>query len=59
MEVVQTFSNMRSINLSNFLNNIILEIIHDKLNGLLPRIISQNQFDFIKVKSIKENALLG
>lgn len=37
---VQSFSNLRLINLSNFVNKILSTIVHDMLKNLLPRLIS-------------------
>lgn len=42
-EVTQSFSDFRLISLSNFLNKIISRILHDRLEKLLPKLISQNQ----------------
>lgn len=39
-EKVLTFSNLRPISLSNFLNKIISRIIHDGLEEVLPKLIS-------------------
>lgn len=58
-ERVQSFTNMRPISLSNFLNNVISRIIHNKLEILLPSIISQNLYGFVKGRSITENVLLA
>lgn len=55
---VKTFSDMRPITLSNFINKILYRIIHDRLEALLPKIISGNQSGFVKVRSIIENFLL-
>lgn len=55
---VQTFSDMRPISLSNFVNNILSRIILDRLEGILPRLISSNQSGFVKGRTIIENVLL-
>lgn len=55
---MKTFSDMRPITLSNFINKILYRIIHDRLEALLPKIISGNQSGFVKVRSIIENFLL-
>lgn len=34
-------------------------LIHDRLEGLLPRLISQNQPGFVKYRIITENVLLA
>lgn len=49
---------MRSISFSNFLNKVISRILYDRLEGLLPRLISHNKFGFIKRRNIFENILL-
>jgi len=56
---VQTFSDMRPISLSNFVNKILSRIIHDRLEDMLPKLISSNQSGFIKGRSIIENVLLA
>ncbi|KAG5626762.1 hypothetical protein H5410_011980 [Solanum commersonii] len=58
-DVVQSFSDLRPISLSNFLNKIISRLVHDRLEGPLPRLISQNQADFVKGRNITENVLLA
>lgn len=58
-EIVQTFSAMRPISLSNFLNKIISRLIHDRLENLLPKLISHNQSGFVKGRNISENLLLA
>lgn len=55
---VITFSDMRPISLSNFIKKIILRVIHERLVGLLPNIISQEQAGFVKGRSIVKNMLL-
>lgn len=54
-----SFSDLRPISLSNFLNKIISRLIHDRLEGLLPKLISNNQSGFVKGRSITENVLLA
>ncbi|WMV19415.1 hypothetical protein MTR67_012800 [Solanum verrucosum] len=59
---VQTFSDMRPISLSNFVNKVlsrINKIIHDRLENILPNLISSNQSAFVKGRSIIENVLLA
>lgn len=41
------------------MNKVLLRIIHDRLEDLLPKLISQNQSGFLKERSITENALLA
>lgn len=50
---------MRPISLSTFVNKIISRCVHKRLVTVLPRIISKNQFDFFKGRSITENILLA
>lgn len=57
-ENLQSFSDLRPINLSNFINKILSRIIHDRLEAFLPNLISCNQFGFVKGRSIIENILL-
>jgi len=55
----QSFSDLRPISLSNFLNKIISRLVHDRMEVLLPRLISQNQSEFVKGRNITENVLLA
>ncbi|XP_060170505.1 uncharacterized protein LOC132601442 [Lycium barbarum] len=55
---VVTFSDMRLISLSNFINKIISRVLHDKIDHILPRLISANQSGFVKGRNIIENVLL-
>lgn len=55
---VTTFSDIRPICLSNFSNKAILRVIHERLIGLLPSLISEEQADFVKGRSIIEYVLL-
>lgn len=41
------------------MNNILFSILHDRLDGILPRFISPNQLGFVKRRSIMENILLA
>lgn len=50
---------MRPISLSNFLNKVIFRVIHDRLEKLLPRLISPNKSGFVKGRSITENVVLA
>lgn len=56
---IQSFSDMRPISLSNFINKILSRVIHDRLVKVLPRLISSNQSGFVKGRSIIENVLLA
>lgn len=57
-EVIESFSDLRPISLSSFINKFIFIVLHEKLEALLPKLISKNQSGFIKGKSIIENVLL-
>lgn len=58
--MIQSFSNLRPISLSNFINNKILSrILYDRLENILPRLISKNQSGFVQGKNIVENMLLA
>ncbi|XP_059292066.1 uncharacterized protein LOC132045491 [Lycium ferocissimum] len=51
-------ADMRPIRLSNFINKVISRVIHDKLEFILPSLISSNPSSFIKGRNIIENVLL-
>ncbi|XP_075101724.1 uncharacterized protein LOC142177156 [Nicotiana tabacum] len=55
---VTTFFDLRPISLSNYSNKLILRVIHERLVGLLPNIISEEHVGFVKGRSIVENVLL-
>ncbi|KAH0706068.1 hypothetical protein KY285_010599 [Solanum tuberosum] len=57
-EQVREFTDLRSISLSNFINKILSRIVHNRVEILLPRLISCNQSGFVKGRSIIENVLL-
>lgn len=50
---------MRPISLSTFTNKVISRIVHERIVGLLPSIISPNQSGFVMGKNITENVLLA
>ncbi|XP_059289054.1 uncharacterized protein LOC132042545 [Lycium ferocissimum] len=54
--IVESFSGMRPIILSNFINKVISRVVHDRLDRLLTRVISPNQLGFVKGRNIIENA---
>ncbi|XP_060190609.1 uncharacterized protein LOC132619859 [Lycium barbarum] len=56
--VVEAFSDMRPISLSNFINKVISRVVHDRLDKLLTKVISPNQSGFVKGRNIMENVLL-
>lgn len=58
-ERVNTYSDLRPISLSNFLNKVISRVIHKRLEVFLPSIISKNQSRFVKGINIIENVLLA
>lgn len=47
-DIIQSFSDLRPISLSNFLNKIISRLVHDIIERYLPKLISQNQSGFVK-----------
>ncbi|XP_019232503.1 PREDICTED: uncharacterized protein LOC109213197 [Nicotiana attenuata] len=55
---VVSFSDMRPISLSNFVNKIFSRVVHERIAGLLPNLISEEQAGFVKGRSIVENVLL-
>nr|XP_016442433.1 PREDICTED: uncharacterized protein LOC107767848 [Nicotiana tabacum] len=55
---VTTFSDMRLISLSNFINKVFSRVIHEMLVILLPNLISDEQAGFVKGRSIVEIVLL-
>ena len=57
-EWVHEFTDLRPISLSKFINKIISRLVNNRIDGLLPRLVSPNQSDFIKGRSVIENILL-
>ncbi|XP_075109006.1 uncharacterized protein LOC142180816 [Nicotiana tabacum] len=55
---VVTFSDVRPISLSNFVNKIFSRVVHGRLAVLLPNLISEEQTGFVKGRNIVENVLL-
>ncbi|XP_059284744.1 uncharacterized protein LOC132038037 [Lycium ferocissimum] len=55
---VHTYADMRPISLSNFINKAISRLVHSRLEGILPRLVSPNQSSFVKGRSIIESVLL-
>ncbi|XP_059292522.1 uncharacterized protein LOC132045978, partial [Lycium ferocissimum] len=49
---VQTYADMRSISLSNFINKVISRVVHGRLEGILPRLVSPNQFGFLRGEAL-------
>ncbi|XP_060190553.1 uncharacterized protein LOC132619771 [Lycium barbarum] len=57
-EMVQSYSDLRPISLSNFINKVLSRVLHDRLEKVLPALISPHQSGFVKGRSIIENVLL-
>ncbi|XP_059295565.1 uncharacterized protein LOC132048898 [Lycium ferocissimum] len=55
---VETFTDMRPISLSNFINKLISRVVQNKLENVLPSLISTNQYGFVKGRCIIKNVLL-
>ncbi|XP_070049105.1 uncharacterized protein [Nicotiana tomentosiformis] len=55
---VETFSDLRPISLSNFINKVLSRVLHDRLESFLPSLIAPNQSGFVKGRGIFENILL-
>ncbi|XP_060182017.1 uncharacterized protein LOC132611631 [Lycium barbarum] len=55
---IETLADMRPISLRNFINKVISRVVQDKLEGILPSLISPNQSGFVKGRCIIENVLL-
>ena len=53
------FSDYRPISMCNFCYKIISELLVNKLEGILPKIISPQQSDFVKDRLISDNILLA
>lgn len=56
---MKTFSDLKPINLSCFINKVISRVLHERLRLVLPKIISPNYVGFLKGKSISKNVLLA
>lgn len=57
--MVRSFNDLRLISLSSYINKIISKVIQRRIEKVLHKIISINQTEFIKGKSISENVLLA
>ncbi|XP_075080475.1 uncharacterized protein LOC107786790 [Nicotiana tabacum] len=55
---VSTFSDLRPISLSNSVNKIFSRVVHDRMVGILPGLISEEQAGFVNDRSIVKNVLL-
>lgn len=58
-EHINSFTDLRPISLSTFANKIISTVLHERMSKLLPMMISSNQSDFVKGRSITENIFLA
>lgn len=59
MDIALPLSGLRPIILSNFLTKIIYQLVHDRIEGYLPKFILQNQYGFVKRRNITENVLIA
>ncbi|XP_060210670.1 uncharacterized protein LOC132637628 [Lycium barbarum] len=58
-ELIQSYLDLRPISLSNFINKVMSRVVHDRLESVLPQLISINQASFVQGRSIIENVLLA
>lgn len=49
---VTNFSDMQPISLSNFINKVFFRVIHERLVGLLPTLVSYEHAGFVKGMNI-------
>lgn len=56
---MKNFGDLRPIGLRTFTNKIILRMIRNKIVKVLHRLISPNQAEFVKSRSITKNVLLA
>lgn len=59
VEAPQIFFDIRPIILCNVSSKIIAKILNARLSKILPKIITQNQSDFVKGRAITKNILLA
>lgn len=57
--MVKTFSDLRPISLSTFMNKVISKIIQGRIEKVHHKIVLHNQTGFMKGRSILQNALLA
>ncbi|XP_059288608.1 uncharacterized protein LOC132041955 [Lycium ferocissimum] len=50
-EMVNTYSDLSPIRMSNFINKVMSRIIHDRFEDVLPQLISINHSGFVKGRS--------
>lgn len=55
---LQSFTEMRPINLSNFSCKIIYKLLNTRLDAVIHKVVSPNQTGFLKDRSITENLML-
>lgn len=53
-----SFADLRPVSLRNFINKVFSRVVYDRLEKLLPKVISINQVGFVKGRCIIENILL-
>ncbi|WMV45633.1 hypothetical protein MTR67_039018 [Solanum verrucosum] len=58
-EQPNNFSDLRPISLSNFSNKIISKLLSMRLADIIPLLISDNQFGFVRGRSITESIMLA
>lgn len=58
-EKVKHLSDSRPISLYNFVNKIFSRLVLDRISKVIPKIISNNQSEFVKGRSIAEIVLLA
>ncbi|KAH0672621.1 hypothetical protein KY284_023708 [Solanum tuberosum] len=58
-EQVRSFTDLRPISLSTYINKVISKVIHGRLAEVLLEIISKKQTGFMKGRSIAKNVLLA
>lgn len=58
-DIIQSFSYIRPISQTNFLNKVISRVLHYTFEDLLPTFISKSQLDFVKGRNITDNFFLA
>lgn len=54
-----SLNDFQPINLCTFFNKVFTRILYDKMNKLLPKMISEEQSAFFKCRDIGDNVLLA
>lgn len=57
--VIQLFSDLRPTSVNNFLKNVISSLLHERIESLLPKLISPNQTGFVKGRNITGHSFLA